>query len=346
MATVYSSLNTDRRDMWRCVWERYKNPGITQKEIANSLNLSEAKVSRLLDRAAREGMMKVTLDVNPPRIPELEAKLRDRFELFDAVVIPSMGDEGRGAKRSIGITAARYFEWLVKEGSKVAVASSTTLAQMIANLTPRRFRDLKLYPLAALELALKESATEVVEFFPNALVAAMRAKYGGDVQAFNFQVAPVGRDLDEQGKMEVLERNGIRDLFEEAMDADTFLIGIGTLKRIDHRVEAVLRYYNTDIEKLKRISSGQINFQAFDSERILVEEFRGLGNIIAVPLDHLRQMSKMPGKHVVAAAAGEEKTEAISASLSPNIRCYDILITDEVVAESILGRDQESGVRG
>jgi len=328
---------TDNLDMWRCVWERYTNPGTTQKEFAVALGMSEAKVSRLLERAVREGMMKVTVDVTPPRNAELENALREKFELFDAVVIPTIGDDGRSVRRSVGITAARYFERLVKEGSKIAVASGTTLTQMVDNLTPRRFRDIRLYPMAVMELGLKANAAKVVEFFPNALVASMRAKYGGDVQAFNFQVSPVEKqELNEQEKLEILEQNGIRDLFEEAMDADTILIEIGTFKYIDKRAEAILQYYNTDIDQLKQLSKGQINFQAFDSEHFLSEEFRGLNDIITVSLDHLKQMSKSPGKHVIAVSAGNDAVEATIASLSPNIRCYDILITDGAVAESIL----------
>jgi len=328
---------TDQLDMWRCVWERYTRPDITQKDIAVSLGVSEAKVSRLLDRAAKEGMMKITVEVTPPRNAALEAALRDRFELFDAVVIPSMGDKGRDARRSVGIAASRYFEWLVKEGSKIAVASGTTLTQMVDNLTPRRFRDIRLYPMAVIELGLKANAVQVVEFFPNALIAAMRAKYGGDVQAFNFQVSPVEKqELNEQEKLEILEQNGISDLFQEALDADTFLIEIGTFKYIDKRAEAIMRYYNTDINKLKELSRGQINFQAFDTEHVLREEFKGLNDIITVPLEHHKQMSRAPGKHVIAVSAGNDAVEATIASLSPNIRCYDILITDGVVAESIL----------
>ncbi len=328
---------TDQLDMWRCVWERYSKPDTTQKEIANALGMSEAKVSRLLDRAIREGMMKVTVEVTPPRNPELEVALRDKFELFDVVVIPTIEGDGRNVRRSVGITAARYFEWLVKDSSKVAVASGITLTQMVENLNPRRFRDLKLYPMAVMELGLKANAAQVVEFFPNALISTMRAKYGGNVQAFNFQIAPVSeKELTEEEKLEILDQNGIKDLFNQAMDANTFLIEIGTFKHIDKRAEAILRYYNTDINKLKEFSRGQINFQAFDSEHVLTEEFRGLNDIITIPLDHLKQMSRTPGKHVIAVSAGNDAVEATIASLSPNIRCYDILITDGVVAENIL----------
>ncbi len=281
--------------------------------------------------------MKVSVEVTPPRYPQLEAALRDRFELFDAVVSPPVGDDGRSVRRSVGITAARYFEWLVKDGSKVAVPSGTTLTQMVENLTPRKLRDLKLYPMSVMELGLKANAAQVVEFFPNALVAAMRAKYGGDVHAFNFQISPVGsNELTEKQKRTILARNGVLDLFDQAMDADTFLVEIGTFKYIDKRAEAILRYYNTDPQKLKQLSRGQINFQAFDNERVLREEFKGLNDLITVPLEHLRQMSKTPGKHVIAVSAGKDNIEATKASLSPHICCYDILITDSSVAEEIL----------
>ena len=191
--------------------------------------------------------------------------------------------------------------------------------------------------MAVMELGLKANAAKVVEFFPNALVASMRAKYGGDVQAFNFQVSPVEKqELNEQEKLEILEQNGILHLFDEAMDADTFLLEIGTFKYIDKRAEAILRYYHTDINKLKELSRGQINFQSFDSEKVLTEEFKGLNDIITISLEHLKQMSRSPGKHVIAVSAGTDNIEAISASLSPDIRCYDILITDGAVAESIL----------
>ena len=139
-----------------------------------------------------------------------------------------------------------------------------------------------------------------------------------------------------QEKLEILEQNGISDLFQEALDADTFLIEIGTFKHIDKRAEAILRYYNTDTGKLKQLSQGQINFQAFDSEHVLTEEFRGLNDIITISLDHLKLMSRSPAKHVIAVSAGNDAVEATIASLSPNIRCYDILITDGVVAKSIL----------
>jgi DNA-binding transcriptional regulator LsrR (DeoR family) len=177
---------------------------------------------------------------------------------------------------------------------------------------------------------------EVVEFFPNELVAAMRSKYGGDVQAYHFNITPVNGDLNEEEKEEILQSNGIRDLYNEAKNADIFLLAIGTYKYITSRADTIMRYYKANINKLNQNASGHINFQPFNSERVLRDEFKGIRNIIAVPLEYLKQMSRTPGKHVIAVAAGEEKTEAVRASLSPNVRCYDILITDELIAQRVL----------
>ncbi len=338
MTRAYSSLDEEHRDMWRCVQKRYVNPKVTQKEIASSLNLSEAKVSRLMTKAEQEGMMRVRIEVEPPRISELEAEIRERFGLYDVVVIPSV-EEGRGwgTRAGVGIAAARYFEWLTKDGSKVALAVGPTLTQMVERLTPGRFRELKLYPLSVMDLGLRTDVAEVVQFFPNTLVVAMRAKYGGRVQAFTFQVNATALVSEEQEKMGILERNGIKGLFDEAKEADIFLTEIDTLKHIDHRAERIMRYYGVDVAELQRKALGYINFQAFDAEHILTQEIKGLNIMINVSLEHLRAMSTKPGKHVIAIAAGEERIEAVQASLSPNIQCYDILITDEAIAEGVLG---------
>ena len=52
--------------------------GLTQEKVAKELGLSQSSVSRLLDRARREGIVKAHIE--PPRLLKLEAELRDNFE--------------------------------------------------------------------------------------------------------------------------------------------------------------------------------------------------------------------------------------------------------------------------
>ena len=51
--------------------------GLTQEKVARELGLSQSSVSRLLERARREGIVKAHIE--PPRLLKLEAELRDKL---------------------------------------------------------------------------------------------------------------------------------------------------------------------------------------------------------------------------------------------------------------------------
>src|SRR5262245_65309246 len=69
--------------------ELYYRQGRSQKDIARALGVSAATVSRLLQRAMDEGLVRVELDL--PRREQLEAGLVEQFGLRDAVVVAAGG---------------------------------------------------------------------------------------------------------------------------------------------------------------------------------------------------------------------------------------------------------------
>ena len=153
--------------------ELYYRQSKSQKDIATTLGVSAATVSRLLKRAFDEGLVRVELDL--PRREQLEAGLVERFGLRDAVVVAA---GGRGdVKEELGTAAAAYFEKIAANGLRVGLSCGFTLYQTIRQLHERRFRDLALYPLSG------ESTLELVDLFPNTLVGMMAAKYRPHVHA-------------------------------------------------------------------------------------------------------------------------------------------------------------------
>src|SRR4051812_41130873 len=82
----------------------------TQAEISTSLHLSQASVSRLLKRAEKEGIVKIS--IVPPRgtFPDLEAGLRQRFGLAEAIVAECVDDREETLLASIGDAAAHLLE--------------------------------------------------------------------------------------------------------------------------------------------------------------------------------------------------------------------------------------------
>src|SRR5207237_3198753 len=90
------------RQMVRCL-ELYYRQAKSQKDIARALGVSAATVSRLLKRAYDDGFVRVELDL--PRMAELEAALVERHSLRDAVVWAT-GGRG-GVKAGLGGGGAR-----------------------------------------------------------------------------------------------------------------------------------------------------------------------------------------------------------------------------------------------
>ena len=99
--------------------ELYYRQGKSQKDIATTLGVSAATVSRLLKRAFDEGLVRVELDL--PRTEELESALAQTFGLREAVVVAS---GGRGdIKEELGAAAAAYFEKVARNGMRIGLSS-------------------------------------------------------------------------------------------------------------------------------------------------------------------------------------------------------------------------------
>ena len=89
--------------------------GYTQTEIAKLLNISRVTLSRLLEEAKAEGMIKFEIvDVRGAmKTLQLEEKLRQRFGLQDIKLVDCSGADTDTLTRKIGSEAASYFEQLV-----------------------------------------------------------------------------------------------------------------------------------------------------------------------------------------------------------------------------------------
>lgn len=119
------------------VSQMYHLEGMTQSRIAEALHLSQASVSRLLKTAQEENIVKIT--INPPRgtFTDLEADLRRRFGLTEAIVAECVEDREESILAGIGSAAAHFLETTLAKGEVIGISSwSASLLRMVESIHP------------------------------------------------------------------------------------------------------------------------------------------------------------------------------------------------------------------
>lgn len=116
----------------------YHERGIRQADIADTLHLSQARVSRLLKRAAELGIVRTVVVVSQGVHTELEEALEERYGLAEAVVVDVEGDD-QDVIAGLGSAAADYLESTLTGGERIGISSwSQTLLSAVDRLRPFR----------------------------------------------------------------------------------------------------------------------------------------------------------------------------------------------------------------
>ena len=111
----------------------YHEQNLRQMEIAARLNLSQSTVSRLLKRAEREQIVRITVSVPFGVYTDLEEALVSTYGLQDAVVADCARDAGdESVSRDLGRAAAYYLETTLDQGECIGISSwSGTILAMV-----------------------------------------------------------------------------------------------------------------------------------------------------------------------------------------------------------------------
>jgi DNA-binding transcriptional regulator LsrR (DeoR family) len=319
---------SELRQMVQCL-ELYYRQAQSQKDIARTLGVSAATVSRLLKRAYDEGLVRVELDL--PRTQALESALVQRYGLRDAVVVASGGRAD--VREELGVAAAAYFEKIAVHGMRIGLSCGFTLYQTVHALRERRLRDLVLYPLSG------ESTLKLVDISPNTLVGMAAAKYRPHVTAYALPVQHLQspRQLLRE-RRRLLRDPEIRRIYAGAQDVDIALAGIGFIGDQTPGFCALAEAYGVSVKRLRQLGVvGEINYQPFDVEGRIVDrpELRALvQRVLAVDGPHLQALSRRDDRWVVAVAGGAGKVDAVRGALRG--RFMNVLVTDQDVAAGLL----------
>lgn len=131
-------MNERHRLMIKVAKLYYEN-GLTQETIADRLRMSRPRVSRLMQEALEQGIVKISIVQEPGSYAELERQLENRYGLLEVVITDAPeSDSYEETAHMLGPAAAEYFNRVVKDGDMVGLTWGITLAAMVENLLPEK----------------------------------------------------------------------------------------------------------------------------------------------------------------------------------------------------------------
>ena len=116
----------------------YHERGVRQTDIAETLHLSQARVSRLLKRATELGIVRTVVAVAPGVHTELEEALEEKYGLAEAVIVDVEGTNAE-ITAALGSVGATYLETTLTGGERIGISSwSQTLIAVVDRMRPFR----------------------------------------------------------------------------------------------------------------------------------------------------------------------------------------------------------------
>jgi len=113
----------------------YHEGGVRQPQIATELNMSQARVSRLLRQASEIGVVRTVVTLPPGVYTDLEESLQEKFGLRDAVVVDADGGQVIPA---LGAATAQYLHATLTGGEVLGVSSWSATLLAAARDMPAR----------------------------------------------------------------------------------------------------------------------------------------------------------------------------------------------------------------
>jgi len=304
----------ERRIRARVVWYYYIG-GMTQQEIADRLNMTRLRVNKIVGQARLDGSVEITVHTPLADCVELEEKLRRRYGLIDATVVPTVPDPEE-LQRVIGESAAVMLDGLLADGQHVGIGWGRTLSQGLRKLPTRRFA--RSWVVSLMGGLIRGSGTNTFE------VTTQLARIIG-AQCY-YMPAPIYCP-DEESRESMLTHFGLSEVLATARRVDIVLLSCGDLSERPNlaSIESVRGYRG---ELLNAGAVGEIMGTFLNAEGRPVNHSLNR-RVIALEPAELR-----PIRASILASGGAHKADILHAALRAGY--FNRIVTDDETAALML----------
>jgi DNA-binding transcriptional regulator LsrR (DeoR family) len=294
---------------------------LRQSEIANQLGLSQATVSRLLNRSIKEGIIRISVNLPNGVYTELEENLVKKFGLRDAIVVDSLDDNEKLIQRDLGAATAYYLESAIRPNEVIGISSwSETLLALVDALhsLPRK-------PGVKIVQILGGIGNPAAEAHATRLTSRMTQLVSGEAVYL-----PVSGILATEAARDILVADEVAQQAVRLFDqVTTALVGIGAIEPSPLLAQSGNIFAPQELELLRKANAvGDILLRFFDQNGNLIET--GLEKrVISMNLEQLSKVGRAIG-----VAGGSRKYTAILGALRGH--WINILVTDHFTAQRLV----------
>ena len=290
----------------------YYEGGVRQPQIAAELNMSQARVSRLLRQASDIGVVRTVVTLPPGVYTDLEEELQRKFGLRDAVIVDADGARGQVIP-ALGAATAQYLHATLTGGEVLGVSSWSATLLAAAEAMPARATS----PLARIIQLVGGHGDPSVQVQANKLIGDLAAVTGAQpvlLPAPGLVSTPALRRA-------LVNDSAIGDVMKSWRELDLALVGIGSLEPSPLLRQSGNALSDTEQDQLRAAGAvGDVCLRFFDENGGVVDTPLDQRVVSITPAD-LRQVPRRIG-----VAGGANKYRAIRAAVRGG--WVNVLITD------------------
>jgi len=299
----------------------YYVKNLNQKQISNVLHVSQATVSRLLDKAIKNKIVKVSVKNISGSFTNLEEEMCSRFNLTDCVISKSSSTNNQLLHNHLGEAAAFHLETIINNRDTIGISSwSETLLNAIDAMHPlKNLNNIKV--IQTLGGIGNSSATEHA--------VHLLSRFTELINAEKFYL-PISGIVSKNFDFSALNDKHIEIVLSLFNKISLALVGIGSIDVFSPLIKKsgnILPKEEMD-RLVNKGAVGDIGLQFFDirGKKINISEKY---KVIGMTLEQLKKAN-----NVIAIAGGNHKVNAIIGALNTSV--INTLITDPNTAKEII----------
>lgn len=293
--------------------------GLTKKEIAKKSNVSNTIITRKFKKAIEHGLVDYYFKDETAFTVHLENQLEERYQIEEAIVIPTFKRSLEVIEYEISKAASSYLLSQIDFVKQIGVTWGKAVWRFVREVPYQENKNLCIVPLCG---GIGSSHTEI---HANSLAFELADRFSCDYLPLYAPAIVSG----EQLKNQLTQMEMISSVLKMGKEVDIAFVGIGDMHPNTSTLLELGYISTNEVKQLKQQGAvGDIGCMFFDKNG--TEVFSDFNKkVIGVELDKLKAIPR-----VVGIANGAHKYEATLGALRGNL--VNTLIIDSQLASLLL----------